>query len=101
MWILLGTVGFVLLIAAANVANLLLVRADGRQREMALRVAVGAAKGDIVKTFMVESLILATSGVGLGLLVAWLAIGVTEGAMGRTTRGGRRGSTDSKTGDGG
>jgi predicted permease len=79
LWILLGTVGFVLLIAAANVANLLLVRAEGRQREMALRVAVGAGRGDVLKTFMGESLILATSGVALGLLVAWVAIEVTEG----------------------
>jgi predicted permease len=79
LWILLGTVGFVLLIAAANVANLLLVRAEGRQREMALRVAVGASKGDVLRTFMGESLVLALSGVALGLLVAWLAIQVTAG----------------------
>lgn len=79
LWILLGTVGFVLLIAAANVANLLLVRAEGRQREMALRVAVGAGKRDVLKTFMGESVVLAVTGVGLGLLIALVAIRITAG----------------------
>ena len=79
LWILLGTVGVVLLIAAANVANLLLVRAEGRQREMALRVAVGASRTDVLRTFMGESVVLAGAGGLLGLGIALAAIRITEG----------------------
>jgi predicted permease len=69
LWILLGTVGFVLLIACANVANLFLVRAEGRQKEIAVRSALGASRGDVVKYFLGESMCLAFVGglVGLGL----------------------------------
>ena len=77
LWILLGTVGFVLLIACANVANLLLLRAEGRQRELALRVAVGAGRGRVLRSFMSESLVLAGTGALLGLAVAFLAVRVT------------------------
>ena len=79
LWILLGTVGVVLLIAAANVANLLLVRAEGRQREMALRVAVGASRMDVLRTFMGESAVLVGAGGLLGLGVAMASIRITEG----------------------
>ncbi len=81
LWIILGTVGFVLLIACANVANLLLVRAEGRQRELALRVAVGAGRAQVLRTFMSESAALAGAGTLLGIAIAWIALKLALGAV--------------------
>lgn len=70
LWILQGAVILVLLIACANVANLLLVRAEGRHKEFAIRTALGAGRGAILRQFMAEGMVLTTVGAGLGLVLA-------------------------------
>jgi putative ABC transport system permease protein len=74
LWILLGAVGIVFLIACANVASLFTVRAEDRRRDLVVRRALGAGRGDLVRSQVTEALLLAVAGGAIGALIAWAGV---------------------------
>jgi len=74
LWVLMGAIGAVLLVACANIANLMLVRADARRQEFAVRAALGAGTGRIAREILVESLVVGAAGGVLGLVLAYAGL---------------------------
>ncbi len=79
LWVLMGAIGAVLLVACANIANLMLVRTDARRQELAVRAALGAVPARIARELLVESLMIGAAGSVLGLMLAYLGL---EGLVG-------------------
>ena len=74
LWVILGTVGIIFLIACANVGNLFTVRAEGRRRDLAVRRALGGGRAELVRSQMTEALLLAGTGGAIGVLIAWAGV---------------------------
>jgi predicted permease len=88
LWILVGTVGIVFLIACTNVASLFTVRTENRRRDLAVRRALGASRGDLIRSQLSEAVLLAATGGALGALIAWAGVPVLVRAAPSAVAGG-------------
>ena len=86
LWVLMGTIGMVLLIACANVANLILVRTEARQHELSIRAALGAGWGRIARELLTENLVLSLVGGALGLGFAYASLSAVAHHRSRQSR---------------
>jgi predicted permease len=88
LWILLGTVGIVFLIACANIASLFTVRAENRRLDLVVRRALGAGRGDLVRSQVTEAFVLAAAGGAIGALIAWVGVPLLVRAAPEAVAGG-------------